>query len=455
MSKYLDKLKEGKGLFEEAESKTVSIRSSHENSILISKEKKYDPNEVIIQEQKIEKPQYQEVENTYEVLKPITKQVMELPVQVKKKIKTTKTVYRKEIVVTNDEELNKILQGEDLYQDDPLPSNSTIQNLIKDSVILSNNTIKNNSVNNYNSNNNIIHNNNSYAPKTEILNGENKYNPNYDLKNIRKTKISENKNIINQNKSKKETIPEENIVYKNKNYIETYFHDDDIPQPIVCEGNALVFSKLKESNITQEENINKSMGSFNSSDNVKNLLDELPVEQTVLLSKQPKIDMSKVQKDDMLHRSFTSENSKSNQTSSNNNYPSKEKIFRSQALNYNYNNINKKDINENDIKKLKNSLTNPQKNKNIYDNNLNENPLPEMDYDINNNINYATQVKNNKIQPLMELNKKNKINNNNNKTTISKSSFPMKSSGGSFMSTTSIVNNPFENNNKVDYSSNK
>ena len=455
MSKYLDKLKEGKGLFEEAESKSVSIRSSHENSILTSKEKKYDPNEVIIQEQKIEKPQYQEVENTYEVLKPITKQVMELPVQVKKKIKTTKTVYRKEIVVTNDEELNKILQGEDLYQDDPLPSNSTIQNLIKDSVILSNNTIKNNSVNNYNSNNNVIHNNNSYAPNTEILSGEKKYKPNYDLKNIPKTNISENKNVINQNKSKKETIPEENIVYKNKNYIETYFHDDDIPQPIVCEGNALVFSKLKESNINQEENINKSMGSFNSSDNVKNLLDELPVEQTVLLSKQPKIDMSKVQKDDMLHRSFTSENSKSNQTSSNNNYPSKEKIFRSQALNYNYNNINKKDINENDIKKLKNSLTNPQKNKNIYYNNLNENPLPEMDYDINNNINYATQVKNNKIQPLMELNKKNKINNNNNKTTISKSSFPMKSSGGSFMSTISIVNNPFENNNKVDYSSNK
>jgi len=454
MSKYLDKLKEGKGLFEEAESKSVSIRSSHENSILTSKEKKYDPNEVIIQEQQIEKPQYQEVENTYEVLKPITKQVMELPVQVKKKIKTTKTVYRKEIVVTNDEELNKILQGEDLYQDDPLPSNSTIQNLIKDSVILSNNTIKNNSVNNYNSNNNVIHNNNNYSPNTEILSGEKKYKPNYDLKNIPKTNISENKNIINQNKSKKETIPEENIVYKNKNYIETYFHDDDIPQPIVCEGNALVFSKLKESNMTQEENINKSMGSFNSSDNLKNLLDELPVEQTVLLSKQPKIDMSKVQKDDMLHRSFTSENSKSNQSSSNNKYPSKEKIFRSQALNYNYNNINKKDINENDIKKLKNSLTNPQKYKNIYYNNLNENPLPEMDYDINNNINYATQVKNNKIQPLMELNKKNKINNNN-KITVSKSSFHMKSSGGSFMSTKSIVNNPFENNNKVDYSFNK
>ena len=121
--------------------------------------------------------------------------------------------------------------------------------------------------------------------------------------------------------------------------------------------------------MTQEENTNKSMQSFNSGDNVNNLLDELPVEQTVLLSKQPKIDMSKVQKDNMLHKSFTSENSKSIQESINsNNYPSKEKVFRSQVLNYNYNNMN----NKNDIKKLKYSLTNP---------------LPEMDNDINNNKN--------------------------------------------------------------------
>ena len=445
MSKTLEKFKEEKCLFEEAESKTISMSTSHNNSILTSKEKKYDPNEIVIQEQKIESPQYQEEENTYEVLKPITKQIMELPIQVKKKIKTTKTVYRKEIVVSNDEELNKILQGEDLFEDVPLPTKSTIQNLIKDSVILSNDTINNNNTVNGSIKSNP---NNNYSYMTK---NENKYNSKYDNQNIPKT-YSPYNNIINQPKANKEIIPEEKIVYKNKNYIETYFHDDDIPQPTVCEGNALVFSKMKESNMTQEENTNKSMQSFNSGDNVNNLLDELPVEQTVLLSKQPKIDMSKVQKDNMLHKSFTSENSKSIQESINsNNYPSKEKIFRSQVLNYNYNNMN----NKNDIKKLKYSLTNP---------------LPEMDNDINNNniINYGTQIKNNKIQPLMELNKKNKnnkisstnINNNynnnfNNKTTVSKSSFPMKTSGGNFMSTTSIPENPFQNNTKIDYSSNK
>ena len=442
MSKNLEKFKEEKGLFEEAESKTISMRSSHNNSILTSKEKKYDPKEIVIQEQKIESPQYQEEENTYEVLKPITKQIMELPLQVKKKVKTTKTVYRKEIVVSNDEELNKILQGEDLFEEVPLPTKSTIQNLIKDSVILSNDTINNNTVNS-SIKSNYINNNNSYMTKNE-----NKYNSKYDAQNIPKTYNPYNNNIINQPKANKEIIPEEKIVYKNKNYIETYFHDDDIPQPTVCEGNALVFSKMKESNMTQEENTNKSIQSFNSGDNVNNLLDELPVEQTVLLSKQPKIDMSKVQKDNMLHKSLTSENSKSNRESINNNniYPSKEKIFRSQVLNYNNN--------KNDIKKLKYSLANP---------------LPEMDNEINNNnnnINYGTQIKTNKIQPLMELNKKNKknkisstnnYNNNNNfnKTTVSKSSFPMKNSGGSFMSTTSIPENPFQNNNKVDYSSNK
>ena len=445
MSKTLEKFKEEKGLFEEAESKTISMRSSHNNSILTSKEKKYDPNEIVIQEQKIESPQYQEEENTYEVLKPITKQIMELPIQVKKKIKTTKTVYRKEIVVSNDEELNKILQGEDLFEEVPLPTKSTIQNLIKDSVILSNDTINNNNTVNGSIKSNP---NNNYSYMTK---NENKYNSKYDNQNIPKTYSPYNNNIINQPKANKEIIPEEKIVYKNKNYIETYFHDDDIPQPTVCEGNALVFSKMKESNMTQEENTNKSMQSFNSGDNVNNLLDELPVEQTVLLSKQPKIDMSKVQKDNMLHKSFTSENSKSIQESINsNNYPSKEKVFRSQVLNYNYNNMN----NKNNIKKLKYSLTNP---------------LPEMDNDINNNnINYGTQIKNNKIQPLMELNKKNKnnkisstnINNNynnnfNNKTTVSKSSFPMKTSGRSFISTTSIPENPFQNNTKIDYSSNK
>ena len=39
---------------------------------------------------------------------------MELPIQTKKKIKTTKTIYQKEIKEENEEELNKILNGENI-----------------------------------------------------------------------------------------------------------------------------------------------------------------------------------------------------------------------------------------------------------------------------------------------------------------------------------------------------
>ena len=337
---------------------------------------------------------------------------MELPVQVKKKIKTTKTVYNKEIIVSNDEELNQILQGNDLFQEVPLPTKSTIQNLIKDSMILSSNETKTNNVNN------ISINNDNYGTKTRILNN--------------------NANIYKKNK-KKEEIPEQKIIYKNKNYIETYFHDDEIPQPIVCEGNALQFSELKEPNESQEEKKSQSKESHSSHDNIENLLNSLPVEHTVLLSQQPKIDMSKVQKDNMLSKSLVSINSKNIKTNIINEYPSKENLFRSQVLNYNNKNINNKEI-----KKLNNSLTFPQKKKILYNNNINENPLPEMDInmskDNNNNINYRTQIKTNHIQPLMKLNNKTI---NKNKTTINKESFPTKSSEGSFTSMTSMPENPF------------
>ena len=67
MSKYLKNLEESAGLFEEAESKTVSLHSSKNNSLMQSKGNKYNKNDISI---KYEEPQYQEVKNTYEVLKP-------------------------------------------------------------------------------------------------------------------------------------------------------------------------------------------------------------------------------------------------------------------------------------------------------------------------------------------------------------------------------------------------
>ena len=390
MSKYLEKLN-GNGLFEEVESKTISMKSSYSNSGISSKEMKYEPNKIIYKSTKIERPKYQEDENTYEVLKPITRRIVELPVKVKKKIKTTKTVYRKEIIISNDQELNQILQ-EDLFKDVPLPSKSTIQNLMQDSMINSKIISSNNNINN------------------DInINNKNKKNTNNDI--IINPIIYNSYNYYEQKNNKKEEMPKEkiNIRYKNKNYIEEYFHDDDIPQPIVSEGNVLQFSELKESNNNQKEKLNKSISNLNPYKNMKkNLLNEFPKENKILSLKQPKID----KKENILYKSYNFEktNNLNNKINLNDIYLQKDNQFRSQIMNYN-NNINNKEINNN--KNLNNSLKNNNVNKNGLLNNINESPLPEIDISTNNKNIYGTQIKMNKIMPKMELNYENKINDTN------------------------------------------
>ena len=386
MSKYL---KEGKDLFEEAQSKTISLKSSYDNSILTSKERKYNINEALVEPIKYEKPQYKEVKNTYEVLKPITKHMMELPKTVNKKVKTTNTIYNKEIIVSNEQELNQILNGNNLFQEVPLPSKSTIQNLIKDSFI------------SYSNNNEI-----KLGNQNILTHSHNEYN----------TNINNNKNTKKEEKA--------NVEYKNKNFIETFFHDDDIPQPTVCEGNALVFSELKENNNSKEEKNNKSIKSSesnNSSNNVKQFLDELPVENTIILSKQPNID-------NMLYKSDNSGNINSFNIKANeyNKHPLKEKLSNSQVLKYNNNKIN-----ENEIKKNKGFISN-----------INESPLPEIDINNSKNYNNNTKQKINKIKPVMELNNKT----NNNKKKLYSSYFPTKYNGGNLISKTSEHINSKDNN---------
>ena len=385
------------GLFEEAESKTYSMKSSN-----TSNKKEYDDN-MIIKSTKYEEPKYEEVHNTYEVLKPITKHVLELPIEKKKKIKIAKTIIQKEIIVNNEEELNRVLNDDNLYNEEiPLPTKSTIQNLIKDSVVVSysNNTINNN-----------IHSN---PYKSQQI----KYKSNIQNKINKKSEIKNNENNKN--------IEKKSIIYKDKNYIETYFHDDDIPKPEICEGNALEFSKKSiESN-----------NSNNSNKNIKNLLDKLPIEHTVILSKEQKIDMSKVQKDNMLKKSSNSETNSSNIQSNIYNNKKKEKplYYKSQAINYNNNNIKINNINNNIIT---NSMQNyPQKK------NINEIPLPEID----NNININNEINKTKIKPVMEISNETKTNKIINQ---SRSSFISENSGnGSFVSVKS-VHNPFEVNNNT------
>ena len=461
MSKYLQKLEESAGFFEEAESRTISKHSSKNSSLIASKENQYSI--------KYEDPQYQSVKNTYEVLKPITKQVMELPPMQKKKIKTAKTIIQKEIVVNNEEELNKILQGEDLINEEiPLPTKSTIQNLLKDSIVINDNknslynsqrlkSTKNNLINNIHNINNNSHQNHQQQNieenmiKSQIVYNTNKLSTNYNINNTQgkyknKTilqshnpKIKSEMNINNINKvfNNNNKIK---ISYKNKNYIETFFHDDNIPKPNVCEGDALEFTDIKK----QEKEINEE-----ENNNIKNMLDELPIEHTVILSNQPKIDMSKIQKENMLQKSLTSDKSQiSNTQSINNNYNNYNK-YKSQNINYN-NNINSKINNTN----INNNITNSMKMKKYKQNIINSvKPLPEIDMNNNminnNNLINSTHMK---IKPKMELqmNKTNINNNNNiNNSNInnkSKMSFPTSSYGGSFISQTSMPENPFQDN---------
>ena len=378
-------------LFEEAESNTYSMKSSN-----ISNKIEYDYNMII------KSTKYEEVHNTYEVLKPITKHVLELPIEKKKKIKIAKTIIQKEIIVNNEEELNRVLNDDNLYNEEiPLPTKSTIQNLIKDSVVVSYSN---------NTNNNNIHSN---PYKSQQI----KYKSNIQNKINKKSEIKNNENNKN--------IEKQSIIYKDKNYIETYFHDDDIPKPEVYEGNALEFSKKSiESN-----------NSNNSNKNIKNLLDKLPIEHTVILSKEQKIDMSKVQKDNMLKKSSNSEINSSNIQTNIYNNKKKEKplYYKSQAINYN-NNIKINNINNNIIT---NSMQNyPQKK---Y---INEIPLPEID----NNININNEINKTKIKPVMEISNETKTNKIINQ---SRSSFISENSGnGSFVSVKS-VHNPFDVNNNT------
>ena len=462
MSKYLQKLEENAGLFEEAESRTISKHSSKNSSLIASKENKYSI--------KYEDPQYQSVKNTYEVLKPITKQVMELPPMQKKKIKTAKTIIQKEIVVNNEEELNKILQGENLTNEEiPLPTKSTIQNLLKDSIVINDNknslynsqrlkSTKNNLINNIHNINNNSHQNHQQQNieenmiKSQIVYNTNKLSTNYNINNTQgkyknktilqshnpkiKSEINinniNNDQVFNNNNNNNNKIK---ISYKNKNYIETFFHDDNIPKPNVVEGNALEFSDIKnqDKEIKEEEN-----------NNIKDMLDKLPMEHTVILSNQQKIDMSKIQKENMLQKSLTSDKSQMSnvQSINNNNYIK----YKSQNINFNNNNINNL-TNSMKIKKYKQNIIKSEK------------PLPEIDMNENLiNDNNNTNIKNSthiKIKPKMEL-QINKTNINNNISNIninnsninnkSKMSFPTSSHGGSFISQTSMPENPFQDN---------
>ena len=350
------------------ESQVLEELNNYQNPTLLSTEMKYDKSKMIVKPAIYSEPKYIKEKKTYEVLKPITKDVMQIPDKRKHKVKTTKTIYNKEIVIGENEDLNLFLLDNAKFEQEvnvPLPTKSTIQNLCKDSVIQSfhpsfqqSNSIQSKyskTENNYN----YLDNQNAYGTKIETnivmqeiekpQNSQNQSNFSYNSKHLSKnpnpnpikvadqystdmnkkypstnmkydyqmskiskfpstytnaekvnygakiTNIPNKSGYNNINKSNQYNLTEPNIskhsnqskihisneqdnmdggfveatdVSKkssNKNYIETYFHDDDIPKPMVLEGDALKGSDIKENTKKPNNIIQPSTNEINSS----------------------------------------------------------------------------------------------------------------------------------------------------------------------------------------------
>jgi hypothetical protein len=438
MSEYLNfpeyQENDNNKFFAGTESQILNELNNFQNPSLKASELYYDQKNLIVKPQQFAKPKYIKEKEVYQVLKPVTKEVVQLPVKYKNKVKTAKTVYNKPIVVNGVDELNQILDHDTFLQqaETPIPTTSVIQNLCKESVIGSSSSyyspqvVLPNQNQNYNqskidsklldqniyeskikihpemieyqspninqnisqhysaeaNNNNIMYHtsnpnananlsmgkeyqqsqhvktkmtqsnnikhdfqmskasnmphyqsttnnyiNNNVINNDNINNIDNDYqmakvqklpsknkNNNYPVLNVQKIqKVPNINDKYQQSKIQMSKIPYKNIGMdpkqsNNKNYIQKYFHEDDIPDPIVCEGESIKESniKIKDTDMkldNKEEHsshINENIKDINNNkSNNKNvqkqansLLEEIPVDKTQIMSQQPSIDMS-------------------------------------------------------------------------------------------------------------------------------------------------------------------
>ena len=219
---------------------------------------------------KFAKPKYGEVQKTYEVLAPITKEAIQLPAKHSSKVRTTETVFAKPIVLNENMGVSTILNNNELGVDVPLPTNSVINNLIKDSVMQSGFGTDINFSNIGNSNiNNIINNSNygqqminesKYSNKKSNL-GSNIGKTNYEQQLIKESKYSNNKSNFASNIGK--TKYEEQLIRESKQTNSNFQSK---------------FGKTKyEKSLIEEERIrnSKSIG-MNSQQNINPKISEMP-----------------------------------------------------------------------------------------------------------------------------------------------------------------------------------
>ena len=222
---------------------------------------------------KFAKPKYGEVQKTYEVLAPITKEAIQLPSKHSSKVRTTETVFAKPIVLNENMGVSTILNNNELGVDVPLPTNSVINNLIKDSVMQSGfgtdinfSNIGNSNINNINNNINNSNygqqmiNESKYSNKKSNL-GSNIGKTNYEQQLIKESKYSNNKSNFASNIGK--TKYEEQLIRESKQTNSNFQSK---------------FGKTKyEKSLIEEERIrnSKSIG-MNSQQNINPKISEMP-----------------------------------------------------------------------------------------------------------------------------------------------------------------------------------
>ena len=219
---------------------------------------------------KFAKPKYGEVQKTYEVLAPITKEAIQLPAKHSSKVRTTETVFAKPIVLNENMGMSTILNNNELGVDVPLPTNSVINNLIKDSVMQSGfgtdinfSNIGNSNINNIINNSNYgqqIINESKFSNKKSNL-GSNIGKTNYEQQLIKESKYSNNKSNFASNIGK--TKYEEQLIRESKQTNSNFQSK---------------FGKTKyEKSLIEEERIrnSKSIG-MNSQQNINPKISEMP-----------------------------------------------------------------------------------------------------------------------------------------------------------------------------------
>ena len=251
---------------------------------------------------KYAKPKYMETKKTYEVMKPITKEAIQLPTKQSKKIRSTKPVFQQPIYL-NQDQMSQVLKDNKYFGEEaniPLPTQSTINNLCKASV--------------YDSTSSSIHLSNYYSEPQKS-----KMDP-----NIYESKMGFNTLQSNQKQSYKQS----------KQFIQQTNNEN--LNPVVYEGTSLQFSNNEKIQQSNNEKYNQSKAQKSYHDSMKqsnannskiskqsNMMGQYPMNQSNM--NQQSIHPSKMEKSNLpqssLHPSKVQKSNANQNSMKNSNYP--------------------------------------------------------------------------------------------------------------------------------------